>query len=124
MSSHGLMPKGPPQAGGVATRNIPTPSAPTLGHRKFLLRLSREDLRQASKGPTAVRNKRINANGTVTLLKKGGPTVILCPCTHSESIGNRVPHRATKKISRNKTLLNKKLDSREISDSNRCSVRK
>src|SRR5579864_1873531 len=121
-SCQGRIPKIEPQAGGVAMRKIPTASAPRAGHKKFRLRLSREVLRHASSGPTAVSNNKSNANGTATLLKNGGPTVILCPCTHSERTGNSVPHSTVKQISRNSQLLNRKLDSREISDSRRCSV--
>src|SRR5258707_3663874 len=108
MSSQGRKPNGAPQEAGTTTRIIPAARAPTVGHRKFRRRLSKDVLRHASNGPTAVRNNKSSAKGTITLLKKGGPTVILWPWIHSESTGNSVPHSATKQISKNKTLLNRK----------------
>src|SRR6185312_1709965 len=113
-----------PQDSGVTTRNAPTRRAPTVGHRKLRFRLSSDVLRHASNGPIAVSNKRRSAKGTATLLKKGGPTVILWPSTHSLSTGNRVPQSTVKQIRRNNQLLNKKLDSRESMDSSRCSLRR
>src|SRR5258708_14297867 len=123
MSSQGRKPNGAPHEAGTTTRIIPTARAPTGGKGKFRGRLSRDVLRHASSGPTAVRNNKSSANGTITLLKKGGPTVILWPWIHSESTGNSVPHSATKQISRNNTLLNRKLDSRETTASSRCTLR-
>src|SRR5215475_11799509 len=122
MSTQGLRPNAEPHDGGVATRNIPTPKAPSAGQRKFRFRLSVEVLRQASNGPMAVSSSSSNANGTATLLKKGGPTVILCPSTHSVRTGNNVPHSTVKQIRRKSQLLNKKLDSRETIDSSLCSL--
>jgi len=57
----------------------PTATEPMAGSRKFRFRLSTEVLRQASSGPTAVSSMSNNATGTATRLKKGGPTVTLCP---------------------------------------------
>src|SRR5439155_23982162 len=104
----------------------PTPLAiaPSAGHRKLRFRLSTEVLRHASNGPTAVRNKSSNATGTFTRLKNGGPTVTLLPCTHSDRTGNSVPHNTVKQATRRSRLLNRKLDSRETSDSSLCSLRK
>src|SRR5580704_14882115 len=90
---------------------------PASGHAKFLLSPSREVLRQASSGPTPVRNRRNSAIGTFTLLKNGGPTLIFVPCTHSEKTGNRVPQRTAKQAARRMRLLKRKLDSRETSES-------
>src|ERR1700730_18018910 len=39
-------------------------------------------------------------------------------------MGNNVPHSTVKQATSNRRLLNRKLDSREASDSNRCSLRK
>src|SRR5207247_6853318 len=123
-SCHGRSPNGPPHAEGVAIRNAPVARAPTVGHKKFRFRLSNDVLRQASRGPTAVSNRRRSATGMLTLLKNGGPTVTLCPWIHSESTGNKVPQSTVKQASRRRRLLNKKLDSREINDSNLCSPRR
>ena len=60
--------------------------------------------------------------GTLTRLKNGGPTVTLLPVTHSESTGNSVPHNTAKQATSSTRLLNRKLDSREISESSRCSL--
>src|SRR5208282_879974 len=92
------------------------------GKRKLRFRLSSEVLRQASSGPTAVSSIRSSATGTATRLKNGGPTVTLCPCTNSEMMGKNVPHKMVKQTTNNSKLLNKKLDSRETSDSSLCSV--
>src|SRR5215469_9550329 len=47
------------------------------GMVKLRFTLANDVLPQASNGPTAVRNTRTNPIGIVTLLKKGGPTLIL-----------------------------------------------
>src|SRR6266849_2362023 len=102
--------------------SVPTTRDPNAGHRKLRLRLSNEVLRQASSGPTAVSNKSRRATGTATLLKNGGPTVTLCPCKNSEISGNHVPHSTVKHAKTKSRLLNRKLDSRETSDSSLCSL--
>src|SRR3974390_1408143 len=94
----------------------------TVGHRRLRFRLSDEVLRHASSGPTPVRNTRNNPIGTLTRLKNGGPTVTFDPVTHSDSTGNSVPHSTAKHATSSTRLLNRKLDSREISDSTRCSL--
>src|SRR5512146_1561810 len=99
-----------------------TPHAPTVGHRKLRFRLSSDVRRHASSGPTAVRNSSSSVVGTITRLKNGGPTVTFVPCTHSDSTGNSVPHNTVKQATRNTRLLNRKLDSRDTSDSSRCSL--
>src|SRR6185437_5096762 len=119
---HGLMPKGPPQEGGVAIRKTAVASARSAGMRKLRLRLSKEVLRQASSGPSAVSSSNISATGTFTRLKNGGPTVIFVPFTNSLSLGNTVPHKTVKQATRRMRLLNRKLDSRETSDSSLCSL--
>src|ERR1700733_13732812 len=60
--------------------------------------------------------------GTLTRLKNGGPTVTFEPVTHSDSTGNSVPHSTAKHDTSSTRLLNRKLDSREISDSSRSSL--
>ena len=79
-------------------------------------------MRHASSGPTPVRNTRNNPIGTFTRLKNGGPTVTFDPVTHSDSTGNSVPHSTAKHATSSTRLLNRKLDSRETSDSSRCSL--
>ncbi len=79
-------------------------------------------MRQASSGPTAVRKIRNSPIGTLTRLKNGGPTVTLEPVTHSDSTGKSVPHNTAKQATSSTRLLNRKLDSRETSDSSRCSL--
>src|SRR5437660_2037973 len=97
-------------------------TASSAGMPKLRFRLSSEVLRQASSGPTAVSSSKRIAMGTFTRLKNGGPTVNLLPCTHSERIGNSVPHSTAKQETNRRRLLNRKLDSRETSDSSRCSL--
>src|SRR5207253_8655286 len=97
-------------------------TASSAGMPKLRRKLSSEVLRQASKGPTAVSSRRKIAMGTFTRLKNGGPTVTLLPVTHSERIGNSVPHSTAKHETNRRRLLNRKLDSRETSDSSRCSL--
>src|SRR5512142_1601588 len=99
-----------------------TATATIVGMRKLRFRLSSDVFRQASSGPTAVSSSRNIAIGTLTLLKNGGPTVTFVPCTHSERTGKRVPHKTAKHDTSKRTLLNRKLDSRDTSDSSRCSV--
>ncbi len=69
-----------------------------------------------------VSNTRNIPIGTFTRLKNGGPTVTFDPVTHSDSTGNSVPHSTAKHATSSTTLLNRKLDSRETSDSSRCSL--
>src|SRR6185437_4975630 len=124
MSFHGRIPNGPPHECGVATRKTPANNAHKAGHLKLRLMLSVEVLRHASRGPSAVSNRSSNAMGTFTRLKNGAPTVILCPCTHSERIGNNVPHSTVKQATSNRRLLKRKLASRETRDSSLCSLRR
>ena len=55
--------------------------------------------------------------GRLILLKKGTPTLILVPRTHSESTGNNVPEITATQATSRIRLLNRKLDSRETSES-------
>src|SRR5271156_2239800 len=102
----------------------PATTPPASGQAKFRRNASKEVLRQASSGPTPVSSSKNSAIGILTLLKNGGPTLILLPCTHSESTGNRVPHRTAKHAASSTRLLNRKLDSRDTSESNWLSLRK
>ena len=96
--------------------------ARAIGHRKLRRKLSSEVLRHASNGPMPVSSSRNIAIGTLTRLKNGGPTVTFVPVTHSDSTGNNVPHKTAKHETSSTRLLNRKLDSRDTSDSSRCSL--
>src|SRR5580704_8595928 len=96
---------------------IPQTIPPASGQAKLRRSASKEVLRQASSGPTPVRSKRNSAMGTFTLLKKGGPTLILLRVNHSESTGKSVPHKTAKQAANRMRLLKRKLDSRETSES-------
>src|SRR5260221_13446368 len=87
------------------------------GHRKLRRRLSVEFRRQAKSGPTPVRNSRNSPIGTLTLLKNGAPTLIFSPVTASLITGNSVPHSTAKQEASRIRLLNRKLDSRDTTDS-------
>src|SRR3982074_1859475 len=106
----------------TSEKNSRTPSAktttpaskPTIrGQPKLRFTLSAEVLRQASKGPTPVRNRSSNPIGIFTLLKNGAPTLIRDPENHSENTGNRVPERTAMQETSKIRLLKRKLDSRE-----------
>src|SRR5271165_2809189 len=101
---------------------MPTAIEPSVGIRKFRRMLSSEVLRHASSGPTAVSSMSSKATGTATRLKNGGPTVTLCPCTHSDRMGKSVPQSTVKQATSRSRLLNRKLDSRETSASSLCSL--
>src|SRR3954463_10963624 len=109
------------RAHAVAIIKTPAARPTTIGTVKFRFRLAREVLRQASSGPTPVKISSSNPTGIITRLKNGGPTVTFVPCTHSDKIGKSVPQSTVKHATRKITLLNRKLDSRDTSDSNRCS---
>src|ERR1051326_3624267 len=95
----------------------PDIKAMIAGHKKFRFKLSGEARRQASNGPTPVKNIRNMAIGTFTLLKNGGPTVIFDPVTASEMIGKIVPQKTAKHAASRIRLLNMTLLSRETIDS-------
>src|SRR5579862_6425453 len=103
---------------------IPVTNAPSAGHKKLRFKLSSDVLRHASNGPSAVSSSNSNATGIFTRLKNGGPTVTFVPCTHSESTGKSVPQSTVKHATSRSRLLNRKLDSRETSDSSLCSLRR
>src|SRR5712691_7362208 len=95
--------------------NTTTPaSKPAIsGQPKLRFKLSVEVLRQASNGPTPVRNRSSKPIGIFTLLKNGAPTLMRDPDSHSENTGNRVPERTAMQETSRIKLLNRKLDSRE-----------
>ena len=57
-----------PQLSGVIIRKMATAIAPRVGHRKLRFRLSRDVLRHASSGPTAVSNRSNIVTGMATRL--------------------------------------------------------
>src|SRR5258708_13401380 len=87
------------------------------GIEKLRFKLPNEVLRHASNGPTAVSNSSSNPTGIKTLLKKGAPTFILYPRTHSERMGKNVPQSTVKHAPRSSRLLNMNLDPRDMIDS-------
>src|SRR4029077_1481171 len=110
----------------TSEKNSRTPSANTIipaskpaisGQLKLRFKLSAEVLRQASSGPTPVRNRSSNPMGILTLLKNGAPTLMREPENHSENTGNKVPERTAMQETSKIKLLNRKLDSRETMES-------
>src|ERR1700738_740524 len=110
----------------TSEKNSRTPSAktttpeskPTIsGQPKLRFKLSVEVLRQASKGPTPVRNRSSKPMGILTLLKNGAPTLMREPESHSENTGNRVPERTAMQETSKIRLLKRKLDSRDTIES-------
>src|SRR5436309_6028000 len=99
---------------------VSTPAA--AGIIRLRRMLAKEVLRHASSGPTPVRNIRNKPIGRIILLKNGGPTLILCPCTASDKIGKSVPQSTAKHAASSTRLLNRKLDSRETRASSLFSV--
>src|ERR1700739_2211081 len=100
-----------------ANTTTPASSPATSGHPKLRFKLSVEVLRQASKGPTPVRNRSSKPIGTFTLLKNGALTLMREPENHSENTGNRVPERTAMQETSRIKLLKRKLDSRDTIES-------
>src|SRR5271167_3807637 len=84
------------------------------GHWKLRRRLSAEVLRQANSGPTPVSSSRNSPMGTISRLYQSASSEILSPETASEMTGNSVPHSTAKQLASRIRLLNRKLDSREM----------
>src|ERR1700680_4712699 len=101
----------------------PVITARTVGVAKVLASESREERRHAISGPTPIRKIKASASGALTLLKNGGPTVILTPRTASDSTGNNVPQKTAKAIPTSTRLLKRKAASRDRYDSNSAGVR-
>ena len=87
------------------------------GFRKFRRRLSADARRHAMSGPTPIMKSKARKTGMFTRLKKGAPTLTLTPRTASESSGKTVPKKTVKVAARSKTLLSRKADSRETTES-------
>src|SRR5436305_14934880 len=87
------------------------------GHWKLRRRLSTEVRRHANSGPRPVNNSRNRPIGTISRLYQSASSEILSPLAHSEMIGKSVPHRTAKQLASRIRLLNRKLDSREMTDS-------
>src|SRR5947209_2178581 len=103
------------------TPNAASSTAPSnaeiVGAIKLRFMLSVEVLRQASNGPTPVKNSSINPSGILTLLKNGPPTLMRDPVNHSENTGKSVPDKTATHATSSTRLLNKKLDSRDTIES-------
>src|SRR5438270_13269955 len=97
-------------------------AATIVGAAKLRFTLSNDVLLHASIGPMPVSTSRNNPIRIFTLLKNGGPTVTLWPCTHSERMGNIVPQSTAKHDANSTRLLKRKLDSRDINDSSLFSL--
>src|SRR5260370_11917831 len=96
-----------------SAKTTPPASTPAIrGPPKLRFKLSVEVLRQASKGPTPVRNRSSKPIGIFTLLKNGAPTLMREPENHSEHTENRVPERTALQDTSKIRLLKRKLDSR------------
>src|SRR2546425_2316605 len=101
----------------AANSTITSKSAPAPGHMKLRRRLSDDVRRQANSGPTPVRNSRNRPMGIINWLNHSLSRLIFSPETASEITGNSVPHSTAKQLASSTRLLNKKLDSRETTDS-------
>ena len=66
----------------------------------------------------------ISASGTVYWSNQGGPTEASSPVIASEISGKKVPQKITKHIATSTRLLSRNTDSRESSESSRCSERR
>ena len=97
-------------------------SAASPGHWKLRRRLSAEVRRQANSGPTPVRNSRNSPIGIMRRLNQAASRLIFSPLTASEITGNSVPHSTAKQLASRIRLLNRKLDSREITLSSCASL--
>src|SRR5690242_18978308 len=101
-----------------AARSEPISTSEMMpGHWKLRRRLSTEVRRHENSGPTPVRNSRNSPIGTISRLYQSASREILSPVAHSEMTGNRVPQRTAKQLASRMRLLNRKLDSRETTDS-------
>src|ERR1700685_3661653 len=96
---------------------IPATRPISSAQPKLRFKLSSEVLRHASNGPTPVNNNSSRPMGMFTLLKNGVPTLILFGVNHSERTGKSVPESTVTQDTSKIKLLNRKLDSRETTES-------
>src|SRR5947207_2191854 len=87
-------------------------AAQVVGTRNCRLRLAIDARRHAINGPIPVNSRSKSPSGMLTVLKNGGPTVILFPRTASEMIGNSVPHKTENAIPTSTRLLYRNAASR------------
>src|SRR5580692_2285385 len=106
----------------MATRTTANTTAARPGYWKLRRRLSTDVRRHAKSGPTPVRSSRKSPMGTMSRLYQSTSSEILSPETASEITGNSVPQSTAKQLARRIRLLNKKLDSREMTLSNSDSL--
>src|SRR5476651_1964651 len=98
-----------------AATSAPTSTSDAIpGNWKLRRRLSTDVLRQANSGPTPVSSRRNSPMGTMSRLYQSPSSEILSPVAASEITGNSVPHSTAKQLASRIRLLNRKLDSREI----------
>src|SRR5713101_6153448 len=99
--------------------NATAPAAMPMasGQPKLRFKLSVDVFLQASSGPTPVKKRISKPMGIFTRLKYGAPTLMRLPVNYSEKTGNRVPERTATQATTNSKLLNRKLDSREMTES-------
>ena len=94
---------------------VPTPAI--VAQRNCSRRLTTVDLRQASRGPTPVRNSRMSPMGSIHLLKNGGPTVNRSPAIASLSVGNMVANSTNRAAKSRTQLFARNAASRETQES-------
>ena len=99
-------------------------SAEVTGHWNWWRRFDSDDFRQASSGPTPVRNSKARPIGIIHLLKNGGPTVIRTPVTASLIVGNSVANRIKNAEKSRIQLFNKNAASRDTQDSRSLRARR
>ena len=95
-----------------AKQRTPIVMATLTGMRNCRRRFATDARRQAISGPMPVRSRSSRPSGMFTVLKNGGPTVILLPRTASLMIGKSVPHSTEKAIPTSTRLLYRNAASR------------
>src|SRR6266404_9214939 len=93
---------------------IPIVAALATGIRNCRFRFATDARRHAINGPIPVNSNNSSPSGMLTVLKKGGPTVILFPRTASLMIGKSVPHSTENAIPTSTRLLYRNAASRLI----------
>ena len=101
-----------------ATSSTATTTPTVSGVANCRFRFDTDALRHAMSGPIPVSASSKSPSGMLTVLKNGGPTVILWPVTHSDSTGKSVPHSTAKAMPQSTRLLYRNAASRLIVFSN------
>ncbi len=100
---------------------VTTPAA--VGHMNWFVMLRSVDLRQASSGPTPVRNSRIKPTGVSHLLKNGAATVLRPSPSASLSVGNIVENSTKNAANSSTQLLARNAASRDVHESSSLRAR-